>query len=155
MFGRTDHVRHLTLDATAMFQLVYSSTATRPLSEEELQALLATARQKNDQAGLTGLLLYKDGSFIQCLEGDRSAVKSLMAKIAKDPRLKDVKIMVEGDANGRDFMDWSMGFKRVDGSHSAPFEEVFKTDGNGKNGTDGSAESVPKLLLRLYYRAKF
>jgi hypothetical protein len=61
-----------------MFHLVYASSAARPFTTLELQAFLEQARQKNARFGVTGMLLYKDGNFMQALEGDHGVV----AKIA-------------------------------------------------------------------------
>ncbi len=64
-----------------MFFLVYVSSATRPFSGEDLRALLATCRKNNAELGVTGMLLYKDGNFMQVLEGDEEAVRGLYEKI--------------------------------------------------------------------------
>ncbi len=58
-----------------MFFLVYVSSATRPFSGEDLRALLETCRKDNAELGVTGMLLYKDGNFMQVLEGDEDAVR--------------------------------------------------------------------------------
>jgi Sensors of blue-light using FAD. len=48
-----------------MFFLVYVSSATRPFSREDLRVLLETCRKNNAELGVTGMLLYKDGNFMQ------------------------------------------------------------------------------------------
>ncbi|MFM9844484.1 MAG: BLUF domain-containing protein [Dongiaceae bacterium] len=131
-----------------MHQLVYSSKSARLFSQAELEELLAKARKNNGALGLTGLLLYKDGEFIQCLEGERTAIESLMKKIQRDPRHDSIRIMVECEAKARDFGDWSMAFRRIDGSHSASYDGIFGADRPGHEG-------VPKIMLRLYHRASF
>jgi hypothetical protein len=45
--------------------LIYSSTATRPLSQQELQDLHAKVQRNNAAYGITGMLLYANGSFVQ------------------------------------------------------------------------------------------
>jgi hypothetical protein len=50
-------------------QVVYASTALQAFTKPELQALLQEIRPKNAELGITGLLLYKDGNFMQVLEG--------------------------------------------------------------------------------------
>ena len=64
-----------------MFQLVYLSSASQPFSEDDLVALLTQARQNNTAHGLTGMLLYKDGNFMQVLEGDEAEVRRLFHTI--------------------------------------------------------------------------
>ena len=39
------------------------------------------------------MLLYKDGEFMQALEGDEAQVHSLSAQIAKDPRHKELSLI--------------------------------------------------------------
>ncbi len=94
-----------------MYYIVYVSAAVQPFSKPELLALLKNAREKNQRLGITGLLLYKDGDFIQLLEGERAAVQALYSTICKDPRHAGTIVLVAGEANQRLFSDWSMGFR--------------------------------------------
>jgi hypothetical protein len=52
-----------------VFALVYVSSATKPFSPDELSELLAQARVDNAALGITGMLLYSNGNFMQVLEG--------------------------------------------------------------------------------------
>jgi len=81
--------------------LVYVSSATLPFSGEDLRALLATCRENNAELGVTGMLLYKDGNFMQVLEGDEQAVRGLYARIAADPRHGGEITLQEGFSEGR------------------------------------------------------
>ncbi len=65
-----------------MFFLVCVSSATRPFSGEDLRALLETCRKNNAGSGVTGMLLYRDGKFMQVLEGDEGTVRALYEGIA-------------------------------------------------------------------------
>ena len=73
-----------------MFQIVYASSALQPFTKPELQALLEQARPKNDKLGVTGMLLYKDGNFMQVLEGEQDVVGKLVETIERAPRHKGV-----------------------------------------------------------------
>ena len=94
-----------------MLRLVYVSSAALPMSKPELLLLLEQARQKNAGLGVTGLLLYKDGNFMQALEGDEAQVRALYASISADPRHRDCIVIFEGHIEQRLFPDWSMGFR--------------------------------------------
>ena len=94
-----------------MFSLVYVSTATTPFSLPELHDFLAKSRANNEMLDVTGMLLYKDGSFMQVLEGEESVVRKLYAKIASDPRHRGSFILLQGPIEQREFPDWSMGFR--------------------------------------------
>ena len=56
---------------------VYVSSATRHLSEDENIGILRSAREHNEKSGVTGMLLYRDGNFMQVLEGPAGVVDSL------------------------------------------------------------------------------
>ncbi len=96
-----------------MISLTYLSSATRPYSDEQLRELLATARPKNAAMGVTGMLLYAGGSFIQTIEGEPDAVDGLFATIEADTRHRDVMVTLREEVEGRSFPDWSMGFEQV------------------------------------------
>jgi Sensors of blue-light using FAD len=94
-----------------MIELVYVSSAVRPFTPEQLAALLEKSRENNARAGLTGMLLYKGGNFMQALEGEEEAVKSLHAKIAADPRHRGMITLMTRPIAERSFADWSMAFR--------------------------------------------
>jgi hypothetical protein len=100
-----------------VFFLVYVSAAQTWFSPTELQALLEASRQRNLAAGITGLLLYKDGNFMQALEGDEPAVRALHAKIVADRRHHGVVTLDSGHSEARQFAQWSMAFVDL---HAAP-----------------------------------
>lgn len=96
-----------------MFQFVYVSSEVIRFTDEKLRDLLEVSRRRNSAAGLTGLLLYANGSFIQLLEGPQEEVLATRARIEKDPRHSSLVVLLEGPCETRDFEDWSMGFRRV------------------------------------------
>jgi hypothetical protein len=93
-----------------VFFLVYVSAAVTWFSDTELRTLLAQARASNQGAGITGMLLYKDGNFMQVLEGEEPAVRALYARIAADRRHAGLVMLDSGHAPERQFADWSMAF---------------------------------------------
>jgi hypothetical protein len=96
-----------------VFALVYVSTATIRWSDTDLDQLLQQSRKDNFIADITGLLLFKDGNFMQILEGPRDAVLKLLAKIRRDARHQGVLVLFEEETPHREFKDWSMGFKKI------------------------------------------
>ncbi|OUE07395.1 hypothetical protein C5B94_14890 [Clavibacter michiganensis] len=95
---------------------VYTSTATRHLTDDDLAELLGQCVRNNERAGLTGLLLHRDGRFMQVLEGPDDAVEAVFATIAADPRHTDVRQLLDERITARRFPAWSMGFRTVDDS---------------------------------------
>ena len=99
----------------ALYHLGYVSTEAVKFSEEALVALLSEARNANTDRDVTGLLLYREGSFYQVLEGSESAVMATFHHIEADPRHKEVNILFNGETDAREFADWKMGFLNLDG----------------------------------------
>ncbi len=94
-----------------LHQLIYVSTATEPLADSELHNSLVQYRSRNQATGLTGLLLYSDGLFLQLLEGVETAVHELYHEhIAGDPRHRRLHLLADGPLAVRTFPHWSMGF---------------------------------------------
>jgi hypothetical protein len=96
-----------------MIQISYLSRVPSPLSAEELLKLLQQCRDNNTAQGITGMLFYGNGTFLQVLEGDAAAVDALVDKIARDPRHNDVRILSRRTVGHREYADWTMGFERV------------------------------------------
>ena len=96
-----------------LMHCIYASAAKRNFETAELMALLQAARKHNDEAGLTGMLLYTEGSFFQVLEGVPEAVEALYSRIELDTRHKQVTRIVTEAIPSRSFADWTMGFSQV------------------------------------------
>jgi hypothetical protein len=94
-----------------MFSLIYASSAVTEFSSSELVDLLAKCHQNNAELGITGMLVYKDGAFMQALEGDEDVVRALYAKIGLDRRHAGLITLLQGPVAERQFPEWSMGFR--------------------------------------------
>ncbi len=92
------------------YSIVYVSTAIASLSEAALLRLLRHARHTNQQAGITGVLMYGGGQFLQVLEGCPAAVRRLYARIEADPRHSHLEKLADGPLPRREFTDWHMSF---------------------------------------------
>lgn len=96
-----------------MIQILYISSATQPWSTQDLLGLLEECREKNAGVGVTGMLLYGNGTFLQVLEGDEKVVDDLYERIREDPRHDNLQILHRRPIERRQYSDWSMGFKRL------------------------------------------
>ncbi|MGB7337993.1 MAG: BLUF domain-containing protein [Phototrophicaceae bacterium] len=97
-----------------MITLIYASSATHEMTQEDLIDLLATSKDNNQALDVTGILLYRSGNFLQVLEGKKEVVKALYEKIKKDPRHHTVMTILERPLAEREFDDWEMGFVNLD-----------------------------------------
>jgi hypothetical protein len=96
-----------------MYCLVYVSSATHLMGDDELVEILEASRTRNHDAGITGMLLYKDGSFMQLLEGAKADVLGTYERIGRDRRHKGLIVVRQYETDARGFPDWSMGFRSV------------------------------------------
>ncbi|HEY0056163.1 MAG TPA: BLUF domain-containing protein [Pedobacter sp.] len=104
-----------------LFTLVYLSSATDALTEEELGNILKISRTNNSQIGVSGVLIYCDGNILQVLEGLEESVYKVFNKIKADPRHTALIILQSRDISVRSFEDWSMGYKI---SNKVEFEQI-------------------------------
>jgi hypothetical protein len=99
-----------------VYHLLYVSEAPDSLNYSDLLDILKVARDFNEKNQISGVLIYRDGFFIQLLEGDKNKIDQLMKNIKKDPRNHSIRILIESESSGRIFGDWSMAF--IDGDLS-------------------------------------
>lgn len=91
-----------------LVRLLYASR-TVDSSAEAIDAILAHSRQSNPICGITGILCYGGGIFLQAIEGGRMAVSDLFSHIQKDVRHKDVVLLHYEEISERRFGGWTMG----------------------------------------------
>lgn len=97
----------------SLLSLIYVSSAKTLLLPDELLTLLQISRRNNQRDGVTGMLLYKGGNFIQALEGEASVIRRLHEKIQRDPRHHGLLTLLEKPLEQRQFAGWSMGFSNL------------------------------------------
>jgi hypothetical protein len=91
-----------------LVRLLYCSRVV-DTSPEAIESILAQSRQHNAANGITGILCYGAGIFLQAIEGGRMQVSELFGAIIKDPRHKDVALLQYEEILERRFGGWSMG----------------------------------------------
>jgi len=96
-----------------MYRIMYLSNAVVKFGDEELEELLEIARKNNGSKEVTGLLIMKGRTFLQCLEGKRENVIEIFEKIKKDERHDSIVELIEEDDGHRYFPNWSMGYKNI------------------------------------------
>lgn len=92
------------------YSIVYVSTAIVDFSAADLVKLLKRAHGFNERAGITGVLMYGSGRFVQVLEGCPAAVRCLYARIVADPRHGRFQVLADGLVARREFTGWHMSF---------------------------------------------
>ena len=112
---------------TSVYHLAYRSQAAPLLTAPLLRGLLKQAHTYNAHHQLTGVLLHSHGQFVQVIEGPEAEVLDLYARIQRDTRHTDVRVLSEGPGPQRHFADWHMAFGQVaPASFDATLESIAK-----------------------------
>jgi hypothetical protein len=130
-----------------LISVLYNSYAVMAFSEADLAELLTLCRENNTLMGITGLLLFKDGKFLQVLEGEERAVQELLSKIERDPRHSQMVESRWETLKERSFSDWSMGFRNLNNIDiHAPGYSMFMNEPLPSAGFRADPSRVQKLL---------
>ena len=123
-----------------MNQVVYSSAALAPFTETQLSELLVRARKNNERLGVSGMLLYHDGSFLQVLEGEGSILETLFAVIGCDKRHHRMVTLLKREVKERHFADWCMGFASTKNlpTNFSGYSEYLRLRGNPSEGANAA-----------------
>jgi hypothetical protein len=97
-----------------LHSLIYVSTAVHKLSNELLSGLSEQSSSRNGPLDVSGLLLYSDGNFMQCLEGPKEAIVILMKSISSDSRHFGLIVLSDDEIQNREFPDWGMAVRSPD-----------------------------------------
>ena len=92
-----------------LVRLMYASRAAHSVGQAELLAILRKSKANNPALGVTGVLCFSEGIFLQVLEGGRSAVNHLYNRIAADVRHTQVELLSYEEIGERQFAGWAMG----------------------------------------------
>lgn len=132
----------------SVYQLFYVSTAKVGIEQFDVDQILLKARLVNPSKKLTGVLLFRDGIFLQLLEGDKADVQWLYQKIKKDSRHRNIFTIFDKVAENRLFRDWSMGYCEIGPIQLKMVNEVigWKRLTSGK---DVSSELILDLLAKF------
>lgn len=95
-------------------RVLYTATARKPFSREDLAVLLAKSRANNERDDVTGMLLYRESLFIQALEGPPEAMRALLTRIRNDSRIISCDLIDDSEVRDRVFPDWRMAFRNLD-----------------------------------------
>lgn len=119
------------------------------MTEDELDELLDEVRANNERLNVTGMLLYKDGCFIQVIEGPQSTIENLYNSIANDDRHEDAVELLHEFIPSREFGAWTMGYHRLNEDELNGFNNFFSQNHTISENAKLGGEA---LKLMLSYR---
>lgn len=94
--------------------IAYVSEASRSLTEERLQRLVAEAVQFNESVDVTGTLLFDGSRFLQYLEGPEAGINAAYTRILAAGSHSGIVELNRGRVGRRQFPHWRMRSVRVD-----------------------------------------
>lgn len=90
-------------------RIVYTSKACKDFNKRDLLDLLHDSRAYNTLDNISGVLVHKDGYFLQIIEGELNKMTELLERLVKDSRHTDFKILNDSIVKNRLFSNWAMG----------------------------------------------
>ncbi len=137
-----------------MYSLLYVSSAARAFTAAHLRELLAVCDSNNRRDDISGLLLYKDGNFMQLLEGPEVQVLATHRRICADRRHHGLITIVQGSQSAREFPRWSMGFRDLDSASDRPaaYSDFLNTSLKGREFTANAGHA--QKLLKMFKDAR-
>ena len=91
-----------------LVRLIYASTLSKKTDPSELKNIHEVATTHNSEENITGILVFGNDYFLQCLEGGPEAVNKLYYKITADKRHDHPVLLEYAEISERDFDDWAM-----------------------------------------------
>lgn len=88
--------------------LAYTSTAGEAVDGSDVFAIVAVSARNNAESELTGVLLFKDGQFLQVVEGPSVSLDTLMMRIKRDNRHSNIRTIARTAISTRAFPGWNM-----------------------------------------------
>lgn len=92
-----------------LVRLLYASHSAKPVTQDTIESILEQSRKHNPRLGITGILCQSGNTFLQVLEGGRTAVNLLYNDIVRDARHKNVVVLHYEEVEQRKFAGWTMG----------------------------------------------
>lgn len=110
-----------------------------------MKSILTASRRNNASDAITGLLMFNGKRFMQVLEGPPEAVQATFARICGDRRHRAPVLLSQTAVSHREFGDWSMGYRAVEGTAHDQLVEAMSTKASNAN---------PSLKAQLLHFAR-
>ena len=136
----------------SLHTLVFMSRAVRPFSEDELIKLSRIACTNNRLWGITALLMYCDGDFIEAIEGSPDDVFRSFGRIACDPRHHQIEVLLSSEIDQRNFEAPSMGVLDASKESAICREEFRAIAAQARSDKSQAGQAALDMLLRFYER---
>jgi hypothetical protein len=113
----------------ALVQLIYRSVSVHGVSSAlQMSDILAQARPRNAQLGITGALTAINGDFLQVIEGPRASIDTLLVSLQRDARHTDIRVLEDRPITARAFGGWDMVSPKLIGLDIAQLALLLSVD---------------------------
>jgi len=129
--------------------LTYRSRAAQAPTELELYRLLHAAQLRNHSEGITGILVYDKGCFLQTLEGPEDALARVWASIQRDSRHSAIDVLCKHQTEARFFADWDLKLARPGAAGRSDAPAHFELPPAVLGSLQQSPAAAPALLSTL------
>ena len=131
----------------SLHQIIYTSQASEQFNKRNLLDLLHTSRGYNTIDNISGLLMHRNGYFLQIIEGEQDVVENLFQRLSNDTRHKNIKMILNRTVESRLFSNWAMG--------CADFDEPELSMLPGLRTDLSNPEVIEELIIHLPEIADF
>jgi len=100
----------------ALHELLYFSVLAPHQTPTVVGQIVAQARRRNTERGITGLLVFDGIHFCQHIEGPRDAVTTLLERLRQDARHTDLRVLYEKARTERRYRRFDLGFAQSEGA---------------------------------------
>jgi hypothetical protein len=129
--------------------LVYVSKAVSPYSLTDIDRLLQSARQRNEQHGLSGVLLYDNGDFMQYIEGPALGLSEIYPRIAASKMHHGIVELLREPLTALRFPQWSMAFRSPSGFGMS--DPAQQSDLLSAHRAGGNTSPVAEQMLERFW----
>lgn len=110
-----------------MFSYWFYTSQAVNRSPDTLREILEESWRRNSKLGMTGVLVYRDGRYMQYLEGATAELRRLVARIERDTRHRGIQTLSMDQSEERLFLGWQMGFLDGDAASESDAYRAFLT----------------------------
>lgn len=104
-----------------LHRFAYTSALSPSAGPQCVIDIVRTARRRNWDLEVTGILIFDGWAFFQFLEGPRTSIHSVVESIYRDSRHQGIAPLIEGlVSDSRQFGEWSMAYAVTNDEHAVP-----------------------------------
>lgn len=130
-----------------MIRLTYISQASKHVKTQDLKNILAKARTKNKERGITGILVFNNAYFLQSIEGSRPVINDLLRSLSVDKRHFNLQVVQAEEIQERRWSQWFMDYVSPNVKNKATFLQYSSID--RFNPYLMKADSIRQMLVAL------